>query len=407
MEQSDEIAAIFRQHWGRAVAGLTRAVGDLDLAEDAVSDAFAVALERWPVQGVPQRPLAWILVTARNRALDVLRRRRRHADRLTAMARELSEVAQTVTDDEIGDDRLALIFTCCHPALALEARVALTLKAVAGLQTAEIARAFLVPEATLAQRIVRAKRKIRDAGIPLTVPSEERLEQRLSAVLAVLYLIFNEGYTASAGERLIRDELCGEAVRLATVVAQLLPDEPEVLGLLALLHLHAARAEARHGPDGRIVLLRDQDRSRWDRRRIDLALALLGRAGALDRTGPYQLQAAIAAVHTRAAAAADTNWAAIRALYDELAAVAPSPVVSLNRAVAIAETDGPAAALDEVEALSAALGSYHLLHATRADLLTRVGRRDDAAAAYRRALELAANDVERGFLAERLAELAT
>ena len=403
----------FREESGRALATLIRILGDFDLAEEAVQDAFVTAIERWPRDGVPDRPGAWIVTTARNRALDRLRRRRTEAAKVAEI--ESAEGAGVEGDVRLGgesrvaDDRLRLIFTCCHPALALDARVALTLRTLGGLTTPEIARAFLVPEATLAQRIVRAKKKILAAHIPYRVPPDDLLPERLDGVLATLYLIFNEGYTASAGEELVRRDLCAEAIRLARLVADLMPGEPEAAGLLALLLLQDSRRDARTAPDGGLVLLDDQDRSRWDRAEVTEGTGLVDRAlaAAAGTPGPYALQAAIAACHASAATAADTDWEEIALLYARLAQVAPSPVVDLNRAVAVAMASGPAAGLILVEGLAAegALADYHLFHATRADLLRRVGRRQEAAVAYERALDLATNGAERAFLSRRLAEM--
>ncbi len=393
-----DVDRVFREHHGKAVAVLTRLLGDLDSAEEAVQEAFLTAVQRWPVDGVPPSPAGWIVTTARNRAIDRLRRE-------AARTGKHAEAALLHTGSEpqevgvVQDDRLRLIFTCCHPALAPQARVALTLRLLGGLSTAEIARAFLVPEATMAQRLVRAKAKIRDARIPYRVPTEAELPDRLPAVLAVVYLVYTEGHAATSGGRVVREDLCAEAVRLGRLLAGLMPDEPEVAGLLALMLLTSSRLPARTGPGGEPVLLADQDRSRWDRALITEGQELVRRCLRRGRPGPYQLQAAIAAVHSDAPTVADTDWAQILQLYDHLLALAPSPVVALNRAVAVAEVHGPALALQLVDALE--LPRSHLGHAVRADLLARLGRSSEAAAAYDAALELAGNEADRAFLRRR------
>jgi RNA polymerase sigma-70 factor (ECF subfamily) len=403
------VAEAFQQEWGKVVATLIRMTGDWDLAEECTQDAFTTALTRWASDGVPDRPGAWLTTTARNRALDRLRRSKTEAAKLQEVAvLSVPEEPAPWGDSGVADDRLRLMFTCCHPALTLEARVALTLRTLAGLTTAEIARAFLVPEATMAKRLTRAKHKIRDAGIPYRVPPAHLLPERTNGVLGVLYLLFNEGYSASAGDDLLRPDLSAEAIRLGRLLAQLMPDEPEAAGLLALMLLQEARSGARLDDAGELVSLEDQERSRWDAGRIAEGIRLLEAALRRQRAGPYQLQAAIAACHAEAASPADTDWAQIAMLYGELRRIVPSAVVELNRAVAVAMADGLDAGLALVDELAASgqLTGYYLLPATRADLLRRMERKAEAAASYREALELAPTEPERRYLGRRLAEVS-
>jgi RNA polymerase sigma-70 factor (ECF subfamily) len=403
------VAEAFRSDWGRVVAYLIRVTGNWDLAEECAQDAFERALERWPRDGIPSSPAAWLKTTARNRALDRLRRATVGEAKLKElMILRTSEEAADGDESGIEDDRLRLMFTCCHPALPVDAQVALTLRSLAGLTTPEIARAFLVPHETMAKRLTRAKRKITEARIPYRVPAAHRLGERLRAVLAVIYALFNEGYGASAGAELIRKELCAEAIRLGRLLAELMPDEPEALGLLSLMLLQDSRRAARVDGTGELVLLEDQTRSRWDQDAIAEASTVLDRAVRLRRPGPYQLQAAISACHAHAPTAAQTDWKEIAVLYDRLSELVPTPVVLLNRAVAVAMADGPASGLSLVEDLdhTGTLSDYYLLPAIRADLLRRLTRYAEAATAYRRALELAPTDVERRFLRRRLAEVS-
>ncbi len=405
----DAVDAAFRDEWGRVVATLIRTTGDWDLAEECAQDAFAMALQRWPKDGIPGRPGAWLTTAARNRAIDVLRRKAVGAAKLrevAAMSYEPSAPGPETDHSGVPDDRLRLMFTCCHPALSLEARVALTLRTLAGLTTAEIARAFLASEPTMAKRLVRAKQKIQHAGIPYRVPPAHLLPERTPGVLGVLYLLFNEGYSATAGTDLVRQNLSAEAIRLARVLVRLMPDEPEAAGLLALMLLHDARRAARLDAAGDLVTLEDQDRELWDAASIGEGVAILEAALRRGRPGPYQIQAAIAACHATAPAADRTDWPQIAALYGQLAEFLPTPVVELNFAVAVGMARGPAAGLPLVEALEASgrLAGYHLLPATRADFLRRLGRLPEASAAYAEALELASTDAERRYLGRRLAE---
>ncbi|MEA2683659.1 MAG: polymerase sigma-70 factor, subfamily [Chloroflexota bacterium] len=392
---ASEIERVFREEYGRAVAVLIRAFGDIDIAEEAVQDAFTVAARRWPDTGLPPSPAGWIITTAKNRAIDRLRLEASLQDR-HAQAALLHERREPLDEGPVKDERLRLIFTCCHPALAQSVQVALTLRLLGGLTTTEIARAFVVPEATMAQRIVRAKNKIRDAGIPYRVPDLPDLAGRLRSALAVLYLIFNEGHTASSGDSLIRGDLCAEAIRLTRVLRELMPGEPEVQGLLALMLLTESRRTSRTTSDGEMILLADQDRSRWDQALITEGQAIVRECLRRNRAGPYQVQAAINAVHSDAPSAANTDWRQVVQLYDQLLAFSPTPVVALNRAVAVAEVEGAAAALALVDALE--LSEYHLYHAIRADLLSRLGRDAEAAQAYDAALAVATNSAERTFL---------
>lgn len=404
-----ELECVFREEWGRILSALIQALGDFDLAEEVLQDAFSSAVVEW-ASGAPRNPRAWLYATAKHTAIDIIRRRSNFAEKqVELMIREecrTPKVIEIEEDSIVPDERLRLIFTCCHPALPAEAQVALTLRTLCGLTTEEIARAFLLPTATIAQRLVRAKTKIRKAGIPYRVPSAPEVSERLSVVMAVVYLVFNEGYSAALGDTLVRHELCAEAIRMARLLHTLLPEpESEVDALLALMLLHDSRRNARENADGELVLLADQDRACWNRPQIDEGCALVQSVFQRGRIGPYAIEAAIAALHAGAAHAEETDWRQISALYGRLFALHRSPVVALNHAAAMSMAEGPEAALPLVDALKSSLEDYHLWHATRADLLRRLGRKTEAVRAYQRALELAQNEVERRFLSRRLAEL--
>jgi RNA polymerase sigma factor (sigma-70 family) len=405
-EVDAHLEAVLREERGRLTAALVRILGDWDIAEELVQEAAVTALEHWPVDGVPRNPGAWLMTAARRKAVDRLRRHARYRERMRELTLQASEMDRPIATGGpmAADDRLRLLFTCCHPALNREAQVALTLRTIGGLETSAVARAFLVPEATIAQRMVRAKRKIRDAAIPYRVPEASELPARLGEVLRVLYLVFNEGYLASSGEAAERRDLARDAEWLTSLVARLMPDEPNVLGLLALMRLHLARSDARFDVDGSLILLPDQDRSRWDRAAIDAATDLLRRAERMGRPDSYQLQAAILATHAAAPSWADTDWDAIVALYEALHRLEPTPVVALNRALALAERDGPAAALAAIEPLADRLDRYHLFHAARAEMLRRTGKSAEARAADQRALALTDNPAERELLGRRIAQ---
>jgi RNA polymerase sigma-70 factor, ECF subfamily len=406
---SHAVEAVYRQEWSRIIGALVRATRSLEIAEDAVQEAFAIAVQAWPATGIPNRPAAWITTTARRRAIDRLRSAsvaQKTALRVAAL--QNLEALDDDPDDELAavpDDQLRLVFLCCHPSLALEAQVALTLRAVAGLSTASIARAFLVPESTMGQRLVRAKRKVEAAGIPFTVPAPERLPDRLDAVLTVVYLVFNEGYSATAGDALVRRELCAEAIRLGRLLVALLPDEPEVEALLALMILHHSRRDTRIDAQGVLAPLEEQDRSQWDREAIEEGATLVESALRRGRPGPLQVQASIAALHAQAPTMADTDWSQIAALYDVLNSRWPSPVVALNRAVAVGMSEGPETGLTLLDELGAELNGYHLRHAALADLLRRAGRFEEATVEYQRAVTLAGTAPERAYLERRLREV--